>query len=177
MIIKIFENKNKSGDFVDKTFNVINQLLVEIFNDIEKIEQKTLKEGKFNDLSLTEVHTIEAIGMYESKAMSEVANKLNITVGTLTIAINNLVKKKYVERKRSEKDRRVVKISLTKKGKLIYRLHEKFHSDMVKATVDGLSDEEKEIVINSFEKLSNFFKDRYEIKYDKENKVIRRKHD
>lgn len=163
---------------MDRTFNVINQLLVEIFNDIEKIEQKTLKEGKFSDLSLKEVHTIEAIGMYESKTMSEVANELNITVGTLTAAINNLVKKGYVERKRSVNDRRVVKIRLTKKGKLIYRLHEKFHSDMVKATVEGLNDEEKEIVINSLEKLSNFFKERYEIKYDKnKNKIIRRTHD
>ena len=35
--------------------------------------------------------------------MSEVANELNITVGTLTIAINNLSKKGYVQRSKSEK--------------------------------------------------------------------------
>ena len=43
------------------------------------------------------------------KTSSEVAKELSITVGTLTVAINNLVKKGYVERLRSEDDRRVVK--------------------------------------------------------------------
>ena len=60
------------------------------------------------------MHTIEAIGMYK-KTTTEVAKELSITVGTLTIAINRLVKKEYVERIRSEDDRRVVKLGLTKK--------------------------------------------------------------
>lgn len=42
---------------------------------------------------MTEVHTIAAIGMAELKSMSELAAQLNITVGTLTVGINNLVKK------------------------------------------------------------------------------------
>ena len=44
------------------------------------------------------------------------AGDLNITVGTLTTAINNLLKKGYVNRKRGEKDRRVVYISLSENG-------------------------------------------------------------
>ena len=38
------------------------------------------------------MHTIEAIGMYK-KNVFKVAKELSITVGTLTVAINNLVKK------------------------------------------------------------------------------------
>lgn len=53
--------------------------------------------------------------MYKKKTTSEVAKELSITVGTLTTAINKLVKKGYVERIRSEDDRRVVKLGLTKK--------------------------------------------------------------
>ena len=41
---------------------VLNMLLVRQFNDILKIEGKVLKEGEFNDLSVTEMHIIEAIG-------------------------------------------------------------------------------------------------------------------
>ena len=102
---------------MDKTLAVINTLLVDTFNNILTIEQKALKKENFFDVSVAEVHTIEAIGMYESKSMSEVAKSLCITVGTLTVAVNNLVKKGYVERFRCETDRRVVKIRLTKKGK------------------------------------------------------------
>ncbi|BDR74033.1 hypothetical protein K144316041_27410 [Clostridium tetani] len=98
--------------------------------------------------------------------MSEVANKLNITVGTLTTAINNLVKKGYVERSKSEKDRRIVYIQLTKRGKLAYRIHDKFHLDMIKETISGLTDEEEEILIASLEKLNNFFKEKYHLEKD-----------
>ncbi|BFK81233.1 MarR family transcriptional regulator [Clostridium baratii] len=147
---------------MDKNKKILNELLVEIFNDILQIEERALKQGVINDLSVTEIHTIEAIGMYTERTMSEVAQDLKITVGTLTTAINKLIKKGYVERKRIEEDRRVVLIKLTKKGKLAYRLHEKFHSDMIKKTIEGLSEEEEEVLISSLDRLNMFFKKEYD---------------
>lgn len=141
-----------------KTQKVLNELLVQIFDDIVKIEEKVLKQGPLSDLSVTEMHTLEAIGMYTQRTMSEVAQDLKITVGTLTTAINKLIKKDYVARKRIEEDRRVVLVELTKKGKLAYRLHEKFHNDMITATIDGISEGEEEVLISSLEKLNDFFK-------------------
>ena len=146
---------------MSKSIEILNYLLVDLFNDILQIEQNALKNGPLSDLSVTEIHTIEAIGMYEPRSMSEVAQDLNITVGTLTTAINKLIKKEYVERKRIEEDRRVVLIQLTKKGKLAYRIHEKFHKDMIVETIDGLSEDEEEVLIMSLEKLNKFFKDKY----------------
>jgi DNA-binding MarR family transcriptional regulator len=137
---------------------IINELFVQLFNDILEIEEKTLKNGPLKDISITEMHTIEGIGMYTERTMSEVAQDLRITVGTLTTAINKLIKKGYVERKRIEEDRRVVLIRLTKKGKLAYRLHEKFHSDMVNETIEGLNEEEEKILISSLDKINIFFK-------------------
>ena len=141
---------------MDKTLAVINTLLVDTFNNILTIEQKALKKENFFDVSVAEVHTIEAIGMYESKSMSEVAKSLCITVGTLTVAVNNLVKKGYVERFRCETDRRVVKIRLTKKGKLLYRVDEQFHKNMVKAAIEGLSEEERNVLSQALTKLNTF---------------------
>ena len=146
---------------MEKKYTVINQFLVEVFNNILKIEQKSLREGKFSDLSITEIHTLECIGMYSERTMSDVAQDLDITVGTLTTAINNLVKKGYVDRQRSEVDRRVVEISLTKKGKLAYRVHEQFHTEMIKATVGSLGEEESEVLEKALQNLNQFFKDKY----------------
>lgn len=148
---------------MSKSINILNELLVENFNQILLIEQNAIKEGELKDLSITEIHTIDAINMYGSKTMSEIATELKITMGTLTIAINNLVKKGYVERMRSDMDRRVVLIKLTRKGKLAYRVHQKFHSDMIKATIEGLTEEEEEILIRSLKKLNNFFKKNYNL--------------
>lgn len=152
---------------MSKTINILNELLVDIFNDILTIEQKTLNEGEFKDLSITELHTIEAIGMYEARSMSEVAADLKITVGTLTTAINNLVKKGYVERKKNEEDRRVVLVQLTKRGKLAYRVHEKFHKDMIKATIQGMTEAEENVLVEALEKLNCFFKSKYNLSNNK----------
>ena len=148
---------------LDETEKVLNEVLVELFNDILTIEQSAIKANKLRDLSITEVHTIEAIGMYEARTMSEVASDLGITVGTLTTAINNLVKKDYVERKRIEEDKRVVLIQLTKKGKLAYRIHEKFHMDMIKNITSDLTEEETKVLTEALEKLNIFFKSKYKL--------------
>jgi DNA-binding MarR family transcriptional regulator len=142
----------------------MNELMIDIFNDILTIEQSDLKKGYFNDLSVTEIHTIEAIGMYVPRNMSEVARDIGITLGTLTKAISNLVKKGYVERKRSEQDRRVVNVDLTKKGKLAYRIHAKFHRDIIRETIDGLDEKEKNTLVDVLEKLNFSIKEKYEIK-------------
>jgi DNA-binding MarR family transcriptional regulator len=148
---------------MSRSVGVVNELLVETFNDILQIEHRALKEGVLNDLSITEIHTIDAIGMYKYRTMTQVAQDLKITVGTLTTAINKLLKKGYVDRKRGEEDRRSVMITLTRKGKLAYRIHGKFHYHMVHETIDGLNNEEEEILIKSLEKLNDFFKKTYKL--------------
>lgn len=148
---------------MSNSISILNELLVELFTDILTIEQNALQSGEFKDLSVTEIHTIDAIGMYSKRTMSEVAQELRITVGTLSTAINHLVRKGYVQRNRSEEDRRNVYISLTKRGKLAYRVHDKFHCDMIKNTISGLSDKEEKILMDSLEKLNVFFKKHYHI--------------
>ena len=104
------------------------------------------------------MHVIEAIGLSGGRNMSAVAKDLSVTVGTLTIAINNLVKKSYVRRTRSEKDRRVVLISLTEKGKKAFEHHKNFHDEMVRATLKGLNMEETEVLVKALSNLATFFK-------------------
>ena len=128
---------------------VINRLLVDLFNNIQQIEEKSLNHDEISDLSITEIHTIEAIGINTESTMSEIAQKLKITSGTLTTCVNKLIKKGYVERKRIEEDRRVVLIKLTEKGETAYNYHKKFHDELVNNTVESLEEDEKEILISS----------------------------
>lgn len=141
---------------MDELIPEINSYLVTIFNEIMTIEEGALQSSSFNDLSIKEMHTIEAIGMYGVHTTTEVSRKLSVTVGTLTVSVNNLVKKGYVERIRNDNDRRVVKLGLTKKGRLLYRLHDKFHRDMVKETLEGLNREEAEMLIKGLRNLHIF---------------------
>lgn len=142
---------------------VINRLLVDLFNNIQQIEEKSLNHDEISDLSITEIHTIEAIGINTESTMSEIAQKLKITSGTLTTCVNKLIKKGYVERKRIEEDRRVVLIKLTEKGKTAYNYHKKFHDELVNNTVESLEEDEKEILISSLDRIKTFFLDRYNL--------------
>jgi DNA-binding MarR family transcriptional regulator len=146
---------------VKDKFLEINRILVEIYDDVINIEEYSIKSGAFSDLSITEIHTIEAVGLYGSRTMSEIASKLDITMGTLTTAIDKLIKKGYVERSRSEVDRRIVNVSLTNRGKLAYRIHEKFHMDMVKEIMNDFNPEEEEILLTALHKLNRHLKDIY----------------
>lgn len=146
---------------MDKTTRLLNELLVGMFNDILTIEGRTLNNGEFKDLSITEIHTIEAIGLYQPRTMSEVAAFLKITVGTLTVTVNKLVNKGYVERNRIEEDRRIVQIQLTQKGLDVYKAHQKFHDHMITEMKNLLDEEEEKVIIKSLEKLNDFFKSKY----------------
>ncbi len=140
------------------SYNTINEVLVKLFNEIMHIEEKAIITEEFKDISNNDMHIIEAIGKEKPKNMSTIAKSLSVTVGTLTIAINNLVKKGYVNRVRSEEDRRVVLISLSEKGVKAYEHHRRFHEEMVEATLEGLNESETEVLVRSLQNLSNFFK-------------------
>ena len=93
--------------------------------------------------------------------MSTIAKTLSVTVGTLTIAINNLVKKDYVRRVRSDQDRRVVLISLTEKGRKAYDHHKNFHQQMIDSIIKEFPEEEMAVLVKALKNLTEFFR-RYE---------------
>ena len=140
-------------------YTTINDVLVKLFRDIMHLEEKAVITGEFKDITNNDMHIIEVIGLEKPKNMSTVAKELSVTVGTLTIAMNSLVKKGYVTRVRSEKDRRVVLLSLSEKGMAAYNHHKKFHQEMVEATVERLSEEEKEVLTKALQNLYQYFKE------------------
>lgn len=134
----------------------INEVLVHLFNEIMKLEERAIISEEFNDITNNDMHVLEAVGT-KGNNMTTIANKLNITVGSLTTAMNALVKKHYVERNRSEKDRRIVNITLTQKGLAAYRHHAAFHDAMTDAVMKKLSDEQVKVLAGTLNDLSEFF--------------------
>ncbi len=142
---------------MERVFDCINKLMVDVFNDILRIEELAVKRGAFRDISITEMHTVEAVGLHGQKNMTDVAKRLGITVGTLTTAISNLVKKGYVERIKSEADRRVVNIMLTKRGRLLFRMHEKFHRNLIEDVINTLDEDECNVLTKALTQMHAFF--------------------
>lgn len=136
---------------------VINHILVNLINEIWTLEEKAIITEEFKDITNNDMHVIEAIGLGEGNNMSSIAKKLNITVGSLTTAMNSLVNKKYVERHRSEEDRRVVFVKLTDKGVKAYQHHENYHMQMTQAIMEKLTEEEVPVLVKTLDALEEFF--------------------
>lgn len=143
---------------MDKAYDTFHEVLVKLFNEIMDIEAKAIITPEFKDITNNDMHVIEAVGIEEPRNMSSVAKSLSVTVGTLTISVNNLVKKGYIHRVRSNEDRRVVLISLTDKGKKAFNHHKKFHEDMIQSLIAGLSEKEISTLVTALSNLKDFFR-------------------
>ena len=143
-----------------KLKSVINELLVEIFNHILAIEEEALKKTGIN-LSMNEIHTLEAIQNSEDPTMSNIARKMRITTGTLTTNINRLVGKKYVTRHIDQLDRRKVYLKLTDSSIEVLKDHDNFHNEMIESIFKDLPIEEDEVLLKSLNSIANYFKEKY----------------
>jgi DNA-binding MarR family transcriptional regulator len=144
------------ADTIEK-LEILNRLLVKTYNLVGKVEQSAMRNGPYHDLSMTEVHTLEAVGTSAPRFMSEIAADLEITVPTLTVSIGRLMQKGYVRRRRCTDDRRVVWIELTEKGNKAKRMHDFFHRSMLKTVMQHMDEKETDVLIDALDHLSQFF--------------------
>ena len=127
----------------------IEVLLDEFYKTYYKIEEINLNQV-INCLTTTELHVIEAIGD-QLLNMNELSEKLGITMGTASVAINKLSEKNFIERERSDDDRRKVFVKLSKKGLLAYKYHNSFHSNILEKVTSEISKSKMETFIEVFE--------------------------
>lgn len=146
----------RSGGVMDARGS-INRTLVRLFRRINDLEEKAICRDKLKNVTINEIHVVEAIGAGESRNMSAVAKDLDVTTGTLTISVNSLVKKGLVGRVRSDEDRRVVLVSLTELGLEAYNRHLEFHRRMVDTITAKLEEDEVIVLGEALGKLDDFF--------------------
>lgn len=139
---------------------VLNELLVDIFNRILVIEERYHRLHGVK-LTMSEIHTLEGIQNSETKRMSDVASDLRITQGTLTVTINRLSHKGYVNRTQDTTDRRIYRLGLTEKGQEVMDVHNQFHEEMVDRLLLHMEDDDA--LVNSVAQINVFFKELYEI--------------
>ena len=136
--------------------------LVSIFEKVLVAEEKSVQKEYFSKLSLAELHTLDAIGPYESRTMTETAQILGITVGTLTVAVDRLVKKGFVERKRDAVDKRV--------GKLAARMHGKFHKVLAKHILEPYDENEQDMLLGMVKEVDDCLSEQV-ARYENNDKI------
>lgn len=139
----------------------LNEVIVDTYRSILRVEENILKRSDQTDLSISEIHMLEAVGKGKDRrrTISELAEVLNITLPSVTVAINKLMKKGYVEKIRGEEDGRIVYVSLTRQGRRIDSAHRYFHESMVRSIIRDMTESEMQALYKGVMKLDTFLKE------------------
>ena len=137
----------------------LNILLVEIFNNILKYEERFLKTKHDPPITVSEAHMIEFVGRFKDPSIGQLANLLGITPPSATVAVKKLERKGILTRLQSSDDGRKAHVYLTEIGKRIDRIHSIFHRRLVRTISGQFSEDEQKILLVAVQKISQFFID------------------
>ena len=142
----------------------LSNLLTDAFWSILKIEEQIATTAVQEKLTISELHLLEAVArdQEQGRSISELAADLQITLPSVTVAVNKMAKKGYVEKVRSAQDGRQVLVKLTRQGHKVNAGHEYFHENMVRNASANMSEEEKEILVKGIKNLNQYFKRKLE---------------
>jgi len=94
--------------------------------------------------------TLEEVGTLH---VTEIGERLQIPRPQMTHLIDKLVALDMVERRPDSKDRRIINIALTSKGRTLLKKHRRMIEDAIKKSLTSLTDEELEELSTSLRKL------------------------
>lgn len=112
---------------------------------IKKITQDWNRRGGEYNLSFPQFKMLHILNRIGPQKVSHLAEKLGLTSAAITGITDRLVTEGYVERKRTEADRRVVFIAITKHGETILQ---KINDDQEQSTLTIFNSLEEEDILH-----------------------------
>ncbi len=135
--------------------------LTEFINTLDTtLKQSQTKEGEasgFSQLTISQLHYIETIHLLNNPTISEVAETLKITKASATVGVKRLANLGYVDKRKSDQDKRVTHVSLTKKGEKLALSKQKALNDYENKMTAALNPEELEQLEIIVRKLVAYF--------------------
>lgn len=104
-------------------------------------------------LNPTEFATLELLYHRGAQPLQKIGERILLTSGSITYVVNNLEKKGYLERVRSDQDRRVTFAQITEKGRSLLNNIFPQHWKQIEHIMDGLSNDEKQQAIDLIKRL------------------------
>jgi DNA-binding MarR family transcriptional regulator len=117
----------------------LSDLLIEFYEKLSSWEQAVVRG---TPITLPQMHTLEILGQQSPLRMKELAAKMGVTTGTLTVNVDRLEKQGLVARIPHETDRRSILVALTPAGEELFREHHDHHLHLTRELQAALSPEE-----------------------------------
>ena len=155
----------------------LNELLVNTFRAIRTIEETMLSDLSNENLSIGEMHIIEAIGASarepglhsQGRTITEIAQAQSISLPSATVAVKKLERKGYVYKSRGRDDARRIYVRLTPLGQRADISHRYFHRQMVNAVARAMPEADRDALIDGLKALNTFFQSKAEELIERDN--------
>ncbi|MGE4554094.1 MAG: MarR family winged helix-turn-helix transcriptional regulator [Desulfovibrionaceae bacterium] len=115
----------------------LSRLLVEFFERFSSWEHAVVRGS---GLTLPQMHTLEILGDGGAMRMKELAGRMGVTTGTLTVLVDRLETRGLVRRKPNDQDRRSVLVELTDAGRRHFEQHHALHRCLTQELGAGLAE-------------------------------------
>ncbi|GFK95199.1 HTH-type transcriptional regulator MgrA [Fundidesulfovibrio magnetotacticus] len=135
----------------------LESLSAQILEFYEKLSSWEHAVARDSPLTLPQTHVLEVLGQHPPLRMKELAAKMGVTTGTLTVVVDRLERLDMVARTPNEADRRSVLVTLTERGRALFEEHHKHHLDLARDLFAALSEDETRVFAGILRKLNMAF--------------------
>lgn len=132
----------------------LNNLITEFYDKMSSWELSVVKETGY---SLAQIHTLEVLGSHGAMRMKELANRLSITTGTLTVQVEKLVQAGLIERQSLEGDRRSIVVDLTDQGQSVYCEHNALHIALTQDLTRHFTEQQHQALVQMLTQMNKEF--------------------
>ncbi len=140
----------------------MEKILIEFINTLDtshkKIQMSLGENSGFSQLTISQLHYIEAIQSLKDPTISEIADFMKISRASATVGINRLVSMGFIRKIRSTEDKRVFHVQLTATGQQLINAKQKALKEYETFITEALSQEEANQFKHILEKLVTHFK-------------------
>lgn len=140
---------------VDNTYSIISR----INTAMNELIAKELKINGIEGIVTSHGSIIMSLLQHKELSMNDLAEKIGKTPQTVTTLVQKLISMGYVEKKKSESDRRTIMVNLTEKGREFEPILVSVSEKIFETQYEGMSKQEVEILRRLLLQMeSNFIK-------------------
>ena len=130
--------------------------LIETFFQVSRLIKEGMScDGEFSSLSPLQFHALMFLHQSKEVSMSAIAEHFRIELPSATSLVATLCDNGLAQRQTSSDDRRLVLISLTKKGEILLEETKKIHRVKLEKNLSLFTDQEKLNLLTLLQSLQN----------------------
>jgi DNA-binding MarR family transcriptional regulator len=138
-------------DLIVKAINILSD---EMRLCMRKYKEQTADGKALFNLSITQLHYLHVIKERTAPTITELAEIFAVQKSTVTVAVNKLLQRGFLEKTASQSDLRVVHVSLSKQGKRLIEIEDQGYYQFAGQVIQSLTEAEKVEFVKLLQKIT-----------------------